>query len=331
MQSITLKQSLPSDFLSQLSNVLNTRPENNRLSINNRFISGHFTAFLFKNGIECMVARYRLKEDFHLHKTPSKNNYYILRIDEVQHAETSLVEVEGKYTSLENENYISTLLSSRQTSTLICSKNSRIKTIEIHIPAKWLENKIEGKEPKEMLFNGLKPNGIDIKFAFGHVNLKFFSQNITRNAARASSNSEIHGQAVYLLLEKYIHHLNEKLAQKANEQKTKIVKEEISRLIAVKDFLIKDLDTPPPSFSSLTSMAAMSGTSLKTKFKKMYGDNLFEFYQRQRMQKARVLLLSHHYSIKEIGLRMGYINLSNFSVAFKKEFGHLPSALSKRH
>ena len=44
-------------------------------------------------------------------------------------------------------------------------------------------------------------------------------------------------------------------------------------------------------------------------------------------QLAKVLLLSHKYSIKEIGLQLGYANFSNFSIAFKKEFNLLPSKL----
>ncbi len=43
------------------------------------------------------------------------------------------------------------------------------------------------------------------------------------------------------------------------------------------------------------------------------------------MNRAKVLMLTHKYSIKEIGSQLGYSNLSNFSIAFKKEFKQLPS------
>ena len=57
----------------------------------------------------------------------------------------------------------------------------------------------------------------------------------------------------------------------------------------------------------------------------MYGSTLYEYFQKSRMQRAKVLMLTHKYSIKEIGSQLGYSNLSNFSIAFKKEFKHLPS------
>ncbi|OYW19244.1 MAG: hypothetical protein B7Z54_04295 [Sphingobacteriales bacterium 12-47-4] len=36
-------------------------------------------------------------------------------------------------------------------------------------------------------------------------------------------------------------------------------------------------------------------------------------------------------TIKEVGMQVGYTNLSHFSVAFKKEFGVLPSEMRENH
>jgi AraC-like DNA-binding protein len=62
----------------------------------------------------------------------------------------------------------------------------------------------------------------------------------------------------------------------------------------------------------------------------MYGTTVFEYYQRIRMQRARILLLSRRYSIKQIGRQLGYSNLSNFAIAFRKEFDQLPHELIKQ-
>jgi AraC-like DNA-binding protein len=71
----------------------------------------------------------------------------------------------------------------------------------------------------------------------------------------------------------------------------------------------------------------MSSTKLKTKFKSFYGMKLYEFYNRNRLEKAKELLQSGKYSVKEVGLDIGFSNLSNFAKAFKKEFGILPNEL----
>ena len=83
------------------------------------------------------------------------------------------------------------------------------------------------------------------------------------------------------------------------------------------------------NFSLPTKMALMSGTSLRTKFKKMYGTTLFEYFQLMLTQNARILLLTHKYSVKQLGNQPGYSNLSNVTIAFKKEFHHLPHKLIK--
>ena len=132
---------------------------------------------------------------------------------------------------------------------------------------------------------------------------------------------------VILLLTIFFSDVSANLHDFLESEKVKISKDEINRLMSVKKYL--DFDLPPPTFTSLTKIALMSSTSLKTKFKKMYGTTVFEYYQSMRMQKARILLLTHKYSVKQIGLRLGYSNMSNFTIAFKKEFNRLPHELIK--
>jgi AraC-like DNA-binding protein len=45
------------------------------------------------------------------------------------------------------------------------------------------------------------------------------------------------------------------------------------------------------------------------------------------MGKAKEMLLSGAFSVKEVGYRLGYQNLSNFANAFRREYGILPSEL----
>lgn len=46
------------------------------------------------------------------------------------------------------------------------------------------------------------------------------------------------------------------------------------------------------------------------------------------MHIAKEHILSRKYSISEVGTKLGYQNLSNFSTAFRKEFNCLPSELN---
>jgi AraC-like DNA-binding protein len=76
-------------------------------------------------------------------------------------------------------------------------------------------------------------------------------------------------------------------------------------------------------------MALMSATKLKNIFKKAFGMSMYEYYQKNRMHKAKELLCSGKYSVSQVGVMIGYRNLSNFSNAFKKEFNYLPKDFNK--
>ena len=78
---------------------------------------------------------------------------------------------------------------------------------------------------------------------------------------------------------------------------------------------------------ALARMAAISESKLKKDFKTMYGYPIYEYYQKARMQAAQDKLLTGKFSVKEVAMELGYSNLSNFTIAFKKEFGILPSQL----
>ena len=133
---------------------------------------------------------------------------------------------------------------------------------------------------------------------------------------------------VILLLEKYILKLS--LNGGAGTGKAKRNEDEVVRLMKVEALLVKNFSEQSPTISELSRISAMSPTKLKNDFKRQYGMPVYEYYQKNRMLKAKNLLLTGKYSIKEVGNLVGYSNLSHFASTFKKEFGHLPSELTNK-
>nr|WP_283016301.1 AraC family transcriptional regulator [Panacibacter microcysteis] len=112
-----------------------------------------------------------------------------------------------------------------------------------------------------------------------------------------------------------------------NNQFIKLKDDEINRLIRVESLLVKDYSGAPPTIAALSKIAAMSPTKLKRDFKAMYGLPIYEYYQKNRMIRARSLLLEGKYAVKEVGIMVGYSNLGHFAGSFRKEFGLLPSEI----
>jgi len=138
----------------------------------------------------------------------------------------------------------------------------------------------------------------------------------------------VHNRALQLL-EKLVTGFIDKLEN--NNQFIKLKDDEINRLMKVESMLIKDFSGVPPVIATLSKVAAMSPTKLKRDFKAMYGLPIYEYYQKNRMLRAKTLLMAGKYAIKEVGIMVGYTNLGHFAGSFKKEFGVLPSEISIDH
>ncbi|HEY1871358.1 MAG TPA: AraC family transcriptional regulator, partial [Chitinophagaceae bacterium] len=130
---------------------------------------------------------------------------------------------------------------------------------------------------------------------------------------------------VLLLIEKT---LNRFLLNELPESKTSRLKEkDMDGLKEVEAILLETELEKFPSVTELSRIALMSSTKLKKRFKEVYGMKLYEFYNYNRLLKARQWIESGETTAKEASFRLGFSNLSNFSKAFKKEFGVLPNQI----
>jgi AraC-like DNA-binding protein len=68
----------------------------------------------------------------------------------------------------------------------------------------------------------------------------------------------------------------------------------------------------------------MSETKLKLLFKQTFGDTIYNYYQKIRMEEAAFLLKQAGYSVSEVGYQLGFSNLSHFSRLFQRYYGNTP-------
>ena len=94
-------------------------------------------------------------------------------------------------------------------------------------------------------------------------------------------------------------------------------------LSRVEQYLCMNYKKEFAGIERLSRISAMSPTSLKTKFKKYYGDTLFGYYQKNKLENARKLL-DNKMPVKVVATEIGYSNPSHFTLAFKKEYGFSP-------
>ncbi|OAD46544.1 AraC family transcriptional regulator [Polaribacter atrinae] len=82
---------------------------------------------------------------------------------------------------------------------------------------------------------------------------------------------------------------------------------------------------------TITELAATIGVNtskLKHDFKVIYATTIFKYITKNRMEKAKELILEKNCNITEAAYKVGYKHSQHFTVAFKKIYGYLPSKLT---
>ncbi|PPI85307.1 AraC family transcriptional regulator [Marinobacter maroccanus] len=77
------------------------------------------------------------------------------------------------------------------------------------------------------------------------------------------------------------------------------------------------------SLKDLAQMAAMSPSGLRAKFRAMYGVPVFDYLRKCRLQLAKHYL-EQGFSVEQCANKVGYTHATNFSTAFRREFGFSP-------
>jgi AraC-like DNA-binding protein len=100
-------------------------------------------------------------------------------------------------------------------------------------------------------------------------------------------------------------------------------------MILVEKYLIENLTVDFIGIEAIAEKANMSSSKLKSTFKIVYGQSIFQYYRNKQMELALQLLKTSDIQIKNISTMLGYDNPSKFSANFKKYHQILPSEVTK--
>jgi AraC-like DNA-binding protein len=100
------------------------------------------------------------------------------------------------------------------------------------------------------------------------------------------------------------------------------------RLQAVGDLIRSDL-RHPWTVAELARHAGLGRRTFNAQFHQMYGTSAADFLRTSRLGFAREALLHQGFSVTEAAYAVGYTNPANFSTAFRKQFGCVPSSFHR--
>lgn len=120
-----------------------------------------------------------------------------------------------------------------------------------------------------------------------------------------------------------------------NEEENTKISEDLSecdylKMIAVENIL-KTQFKEKLTLAGIAAQVGLNDFKLKKCFKIVFNTTVFNYLTQVRMEHAKQLISEKEYSVAYVSEELGYKNQQHFTVAFKKNFGYLPSKLKKEH
>jgi len=305
------------ELLKHFARLFKVKVVDNAIHLPPEIGQGFLRVITMTNGLQVMISNYTFKQDILFKRTKIPKELYSFRFDEMIQPETGASSPKSAVL-LSNTKYDWLFLN---------SANMQLKGVAVIFGKEWLYN-----------FLGQDGSAEDIK-KYMLLKMSPFTYDPLDGEYRRLINELIQGTTdkrfelfivynrIMLLIERFF----TRISIKINDAhfNVKISAEDITRLKVVETELLKDFSAEPPGINKLSRIAMMSPTKLKASFKEIYGLPVYQYFQKQRMNKAKAMLLSKKYTVKEVGLELGYANMSNFAKAFSKLFDQLPSEVAK--
>ena len=318
-----------SDYISLLqvmARFFHVELEENILRLPASIGKGFFSSFNLRGGLSVMINDCSFNDDMMMHWRASSNQQYFI----LQFNEPIIYPEENRESSIKENIYnvrknTVLLTSSLMDTTFIIPSKVRTRSVRIIFGNDFLNGIIGNEMADKFLsnyFSMLLKNRIYEPIG---TDYRVIMDELIKEKIEHPLRMKFIYNRVLLLIEKLVTGFISKLEK--NYQIIKLKDDEISRLIKVESLLVKDYSGTPPTIASLSKVATMSATKLKKDFKAVYGLPIYEYYQKNRMMRAKALLTEGKYAVKEVGIMVGYTNLGHFGASFKKEFGVLPSEM----
>ena len=314
------------DLLHIIADNFRAKVANLQFTINPLLGKGYFWAAKLPSGITIIVSDSCLNENLTIERVDTSQHYFTLQFNE-EAADESNGTVKNRRNDQEFQSFVK-LSHTLVPETFVFPAIKRLRTVKFFFNKNHLSSFLSKEAldvvlgqhfPLEMNNKNFEPIATEYRVMLDDLWMDNFDQPLRLNYIQ---------NRVLMLLEKYFVKLHYR--RDVQGKKVKRSDEETLRLMKVEALLVKNFAINPPTIEELSRISAMSSTKLKRDFKALYGLPIYTYFQKNRMLKAKSLLVLGEYTIKEVGQMVGYSNLSHFAEKFKKEFKFLPREITAK-
>lgn len=94
-------------------------------------------------------------------------------------------------------------------------------------------------------------------------------------------------------------------------------------------FVMERLERKLVKLPEIARIVGASTSKIRTVFNRAYGDSIYTYHRRKRMEKAHILIIDTKLPINEIMEECGFKSFSHFTRTFKEIYGQNPSEVRK--
>ena len=299
---------------------------NHRLTFPEPIASGSLTFVRLPNGIHVNIVNCKMNQDWLLCRRKMREQFYTLRFHELTIPDTLEIRIGDERLKESNTTRaIAYLTNTLADWAYVGAAGTIYKGIDVLFSPTWLADYLGLQQIDDVLSAYLSLQIENVHREPLDSEYRRLIQEIVEVEDTNPMRLAIIQNRVMLLIERFFLRIYQR--RKNSFWNVPLSKADIDRVMQVEATLTKDIFEPAPTISQLARMVSISESKLKKDFKLIYGIPVYEYFQKVRMQAAKDKLLAGGHSVKEVAMELGYANLSNFTIAFKKEFGLLPSKL----
>jgi AraC-like DNA-binding protein len=305
------------DWLNAFSLKLDKSFENNHMEFPEYFGKGHIQVGQISDGFTYRLVDYILNQDFEICFNPTDNFSIQLHFYKYRANSPIVLQLGDSLTVHEESTFkMSSINSSKVALKRALKKGTYVRGASIQLSNDWLISNVKRLKPAN--YNIL----INTSYLIYILTAK--QEKILDNIFEKAKESPVPAVYISSRLLRLLENFLENMFTPHAPNELPLSTSDIESMLKIEAILLEKYKDTFPNISKLARVANMSESKLKRSFKMALGMGLFEYYQKNKMHKAKELINSGKYTISEVGNMLGYVNLSNFSSAFKKEFQVLP-------
>lgn len=314
------------DYGHRLASIFGTTLHNNELVYPSEIATGSSKFFVINDYISFQIAQYTAQDKMVFRRLLGTSNHIVItfqdfcfsRCTEHNGSCDEIILTNNKIGSIQCKN-------ARLPENVVIDPGLEVRVVLVLLKEHWIENVLHDSCSKEKFYKYLVHQNANLRKEYLSIEQqKLFGEIMDRPSSRLLEHLYYESR-VLNLLESFLSDVLQK--DEVEENYIFCSDEDIKMVQLAERYIIDNVMEPFAGVDKLSRLCCMSRTKFINLFQKVYGLTSFEYYQKKRLSIAYNMLKSGKYSVKDTAQELGYAAITNFTQAFKKDFGFLPSDL----